>query len=99
MKTTTKLPITKLPKEQLNAVKFYKYEVLFNKEQRQQRLQKLQRALILGNIEHVPVMITFQTEDEKLQQVEATVWSVSDKFVLLKGGLYIPIHAITDVEF
>lgn len=62
-------------------------------------MQKLQRALILGNVEHVPVIISFKTEEDQLHQVEATVWSVSDKYVTLKGGTYIPVHAIVDIEF
>jgi hypothetical protein len=31
--------------------------------------------------------------------VETTVWAVGEEYVILKGGITIPVHAILRVEF
>lgn len=80
-------------------MRFYPSEVLTEKTQRQWRLHDLQRALILGNIEHCHANIIFKTSEGSLQQVQATIWSVSEEYVLLKGGAFIPVRAIVDLEY
>lgn len=91
--------ITIVPKEQLNTLKFIKNEVI--PETVLQRLRKfeLDRALILGNIDHNKVSITFKTEDGSLLQVKTTIWAVTEDYVALKGGVHIPIKAIVAIEF
>lgn len=91
--------IHKISKEQLGSINFHKGEVLYEKPQRQWRLHNLRRALVLGNIEHNHANIIFKTEDGSLQQVEATIWAVSDEFISLKGGVFIPGRAIVDLEY
>lgn len=91
--------VQKLPKEQLNTAHFSQAEVLNNPSDRMWRLHKLQRALLLGNTEHIHANIIFKDEEDVLQQVEATVWSVTENSVLLKGGMFIPIRAIVDIEY
>lgn len=91
--------ITIVPKEQLNTLKFIKNEVI--PETVLQRLRKfeLDRALILGNIDHNKVSIIFKTEDGALLQVKTTIWAVTEDYVALKGGVHIPIKAIVAIEF
>lgn len=91
--------ITLVQKEQLKAVRFQKLEVLPEKPLRQNRQYKLNRAMILGNIDHNKVNIIFKTEDGSLQQVETTIWAVSEDHITLKGGVSIPVRAIIDLEF
>ena len=91
--------ITIVPKEQLSNLKFIKNEVI--PETVLQRLRKfeLDRALILGNIDHNKVSIVFATEDGALFQVTTTIWAVTEDYVALKGGVHIPIKAIVAIEF
>ncbi|HLU88229.1 MAG TPA: hypothetical protein VKZ51_00245 [Cyclobacteriaceae bacterium] len=89
--------ITTVQKEQLNSFRFYQTEVI--SEQVLQRLRKfdLDRALVLGNIDHNKVTIVLKTIDGALLQVKTTVWAVTDDYVCLKGGIYVPIKAIVDI--
>lgn len=86
-------------KEQLSTVNFQKVDVLADSPSRIKRLSNLSRALSLGNLFHGKVNIVFMTSNGLLQQVETTVWSLSDDFILLKGGNFIPVKAILDLEF
>ena len=43
------------------------------------------------------IKLTFETTDG-LKQVETTIWAVTEKNVVLKGGKFIPTKAITKVE-
>lgn len=87
-----------IPKEQLLHESFIRNEVLPEKQMRLKRSQSLRKALILGNTEHNKVKITFKSEDGTLKQVETTIWAVTQNFILLKGGLTIPIRSILDLE-
>lgn len=91
--------VTVVQKEHLGLVNFQKADVLADGASRQKRLSNLSRALSLGNLFHSKVNIIFMTSSGLLQQVETTVWSFSDDFILLKGGNYIPVKAILELEF
>jgi hypothetical protein len=91
--------IHSIPKESVPGTRFFPSEVITDKAQRQWRLYDLQRALILSNIDHCHANIIFKTSEGSLQQVQATIWSVSDDFVLLKGGAFIPVRAIIALEY
>lgn len=86
-------------KEQLNTVRFQKIDVLADSPARLTRLSNLNRALSLGNLFRGKVNIIFMTSSGLLQQVETTVWSMSEDFILLKGGNFIPVKAILELEF
>lgn len=91
--------INSIAKEDLGAVHFYPSDVLSDKQHQSRRTYNLQRALILGNIEHMHANIIFMDREGLLQQVRATIWAVSEEYVLLKGGKYIPIRAVIDLEY
>ncbi len=84
-------------KETIAALKFVKHEVLQTKEQISQRKADLNRAMMLGNIEHNKIRITFETEDG-LKAVETTVWATTETEVSLKGGVSIPLSSIHRVD-
>lgn len=88
-----------LQKEELQAVNFQKIDVLADGSARQKRMINLRKALSLGNLFHSKVNIVFMTSSGLLQQVETTVWSMSEDFILLKGGVFIPVKAILELEF
>jgi hypothetical protein len=90
--------ITLIEKEQISQLNFGKKEVLNNPEDRKKRLADLYRSQTLGNLLQTKVKIIFETADEQVYQVNTTVWAVGSDFISLKGGVYIPINAILEVN-
>jgi hypothetical protein len=90
--------ITRLEKEQIAQLTFGKREALENPEERQTRIADLHRAQTLGNLLQTKVKLTFETADSQVYQVETTVWAVGPEFVSLKGGIYLPINSIIQVD-
>ncbi len=87
----------KIEKEKLENLKFPPEEVLSDILEIQNRRAHLERALSLGNLEHTKIKIYFE-DDMSCKFVETTVWGVTDKRVILKQGLVIPINRIHSVE-
>ena len=88
-----------IQKEALKSVNFQKTDVIQIQALRLNRYNNLNRALILGNLYHPKVSIIFKTGDGSLQKVVTTIWAVSDDFILLKGGIFVPVKAILELEF
>jgi hypothetical protein len=86
-----------IQKEEIIHVKFVSYEVLETLEQKKNRRELIEEAMILGNGEKGKSKIYFMSE-EGLMEVETTVWSASDDIITLKGGIMIPVHCVTKVE-
>jgi len=84
-------------KEMISGFKFPDKEVLTSKDDIKIRLADLERALKLGNLEHNKIKIVFEDMDG-VKQVETTVWGVTDKRVILKQGIMIPIHRIYEIR-
>lgn len=61
-------------------------------------LKKLQDATGLGNMNKVKVLIIFHS-DTGLKSVETTIWATGNKFICLKGGVWIPISKIVDIRY
>jgi len=82
-----------IDKEHIAILKFPQTDVLSDDEEIKTRLGEINRALSLGNLEHSKLKIFFEdTESKKV--VDTTVWAVTDKNVILKQGVMIPIHRI-----
>ena len=96
MDTATRIP-RKIEKEQVPLLKFPSEEVLKSSELIKQRQRDLQRAMTLGNLEHAKIKIVFE-DAEGLKQVETTIWGVTDKRIILKQGVVIPIDRIHEVK-
>jgi hypothetical protein len=58
-----------------------------------QRMNDLDRALSLGNLEHGKIKIFFEDNISK-KAIETTIWGVTDNRVILKQGLVIPVNRI-----
>jgi hypothetical protein len=58
----------------------------------------LQRALSLGNLEYTKIKIYF-ADNESAKVVDTTVWGLTDKRVILKQGVVIPINRVYRVKF
>ena len=82
-----------ISKEMIANLRFPESEVLITADSIIRRRKELERALALGNLEHSKIKILFE-DDESVKQVETTVWGLTDKRVILKQGVVIPIHRI-----
>ena len=86
-----------IEKEEIENLKFPSTEVLHDIEKRKERSAELDRALTLGNREHSKIRIYFE-DDSCCKVVETTVWGITDKRVILKQGVVIPIHRVHSVK-
>jgi hypothetical protein len=83
-------------KEDIPHLHFVHHEVLPESEFLDKRKHLLYQSMLLGNTYHSKVKIVFETV-EGFCQVETTVWATTEDFVMLKGGVYLPIRCIHDV--
>ena len=84
-------------KEIIPLLHFPKEDVLFSKEEILKRERDLINAAALGNIDHNKIKIIFQ-DVEGLKVVETTIWGVTNKEVVLKKGIVIPINRVFCVD-
>jgi hypothetical protein len=84
-------------KEEVYSLHFPQDDVLFLKDDQARRKKRLDDAISLGNIEHEKVKILFQ-DIEGFKRVETTIWGVTDKSIILKKGVVIPIHRIVKID-
>lgn len=89
MSTTFEL----IDKEIIALLNFTKSDVLEDKDEISSRKNELDRALSLGNLEHVKIKIYFE-DDKSKKMVETTIWGVTDNRVILKQGVVIPVNRI-----
>ena len=89
------LEIQEIQKEQIPRCTFAKLSSI---EQESSLHSQLHKAMILGNTHRGKVSIVF-CDDEGLKKVTTTVWAVGEKFITLKGGVWIPISKIVDIIF
>ncbi|MCA1966662.1 MAG: hypothetical protein LDL23_08425 [Flavobacterium sp.] len=82
-----------IDKEIITSLNFPKEDVLEDKEDIAERRNDLDRALSLGNLEHVKIKIYFE-DDMSKKMVETTIWGVTDSRVILKQGVVIPVNRI-----
>jgi uncharacterized protein (UPF0248 family) len=96
MNAATEKPVI-IDKEIVSDLRFPEQDVLFNPAAIQKRNDEIERAVYLGNTEHTKVRILF-LDAEGLKQVETTIWGSTDKRIILKSGMVIPIHRIQEVK-
>ena len=82
-----------IDKEIITSLNFPKEDVLEDKEDIAERRNDLDRALSLGNLEHVKIKIYFEDDISK-KMVETTIWGVTEERVILKQGVVIPVKRI-----
>lgn len=82
-----------IDKEDIALLKFPTTDVLDDVDEIKTRISDINRALSLGNLEHSKIKIFFEDIESK-KVVDTTVWGVTDKNVMLKQGVMIPIHRI-----
>lgn len=84
-------------KENVANLHFPMEEILRNSGQKEARQQGIDRAISLGNLEHYKVKIYF-ADDEGEKVVHTTIWGVTDRAILLKQNVVLPIHRIIKLE-
>lgn len=84
---------TIIEKEEIASLKFPATDVLDDDNEKKTRISEINRALSLGNLEHSKIKIFFEDYESK-KIVNTTVWAVTDKNIILKQGVMIPIHRI-----
>lgn len=90
--------IEQIEKEQVSMINFAKQDVLSDPQAIKLRIADLHRSQTLGNLLQTKVRLTFRSIDEQVYEVHTTVWAVGSDFVVLKGGVTIPIRSILRVE-
>lgn len=83
-------------KEAVQNLKFPAEEVLTLDKDVKARARKIHRATSLGNLEKHKVTIVFEDADN-LKKISTTIWAQTEKKIVLKGGMSIPVHRIWDV--
>ncbi len=89
---------TLINKEELLEMNFSKREVLNDEQLKTQRMEKAHKAARLGNGYKGKVTITFMHELGEIYKVETTVWACCEKFIILKGGIAVPISSILEID-
>lgn len=87
----------KIEKEKVEVLRFPNEEVLNSPELIAKRKSDLERALSLGNMDQIKFKIYFE-DNESQKYIETTVWGVTDKRIILKQGMVIPINRIHFLE-
>lgn len=82
-----------IDKEAVKDLHFPNADVLTEKQAILERMNDLDRALSLGNLEHGKIKIFFEDDISK-KTIETTIWGVTDSRVILKQGLVIPVNRI-----
>ena len=89
------IEIQEIAKEHMPSCTFYKRSEI---NQEPGINKKLHDAMVLGNTAKGKVEIIF-CDDEGLKKVHTTIWAKGEKFITLKGGVWIPISKIVDIIF
>jgi hypothetical protein len=88
-----------IDKYQINGTKFTSNDVLESGFEREERSRKLKQAMILGNIYKHRVRLFFKNRSDQVLKTEAKVRSVTEKYVVLKNSIHIPIASVLNVEY
>lgn len=89
---------TTVDKSNINRISFSKEEILNSENAQIERKAKLKRSLTLGNLYKQHVKIKFVNQNKQVLRTFATVWALTEKYVILKGGRMIPLTSIITVD-
>ena len=85
-----------VPKETIPSFTFSSNDVLHDTAAQEERRLNLLQGMIIGNTWHTKVKLIFECT-EGIMQTETTIWATTDDYILLKGGVSLPIRSIHDV--
>ena len=96
MAQTSTAVISPVQKEEVNHLNFPNEEVLVGAEAIEKRRKGLEQAVVLGNTYKGKTKIVFE-DTEGIKQIDTHIWGLTDKRVILKQGIVIPINRIHEV--
>lgn len=85
-----------IEKECLNQLKFPKFYPELSLDKKILLLEKLKKALVIGNTDKVKCSIVFNDSDG-LKQINTTIWEYDDEFISLKSGMTLNLKFIEDI--
>ncbi len=98
MKHTAHTEIPHIKKEDIHKLDFPAHDVLTDHHSIEVRKKHLERSVVLGNTYKSKTKIIFE-DNHGLHQIETHIWGVTEKWLLLKHGITIPVRRIHDVIF
>jgi len=87
-----------IEKEAIADLNFPETDVLTTSAAKAERTADLNMAMSLGNLERTKIRIYFE-DSKSLKVVDTTVWGITDKRVILKQGIVIPINRVHKIKF
>ena len=87
-----------IEKEEVSELTFPRVDVIGTMAKRMIRSSTVLQAMRLGNLDRFKVKIIFE-DDEDVKMVDTTIWSVTEKMLVLKAGIMIPVHRVHSVKF
>ncbi len=97
MTQTSAAMISPVQKEEVTHLRFPHEEVLAVTDLIEKRRKSLEQAVVLGNTYKGKTKIVFE-DSEGIKQIDTHIWGLTDKRVILKQGIVIPIHRIHEVK-
>lgn len=97
MITTTPTEVKKISREQLRSVIFQNSVGYFTDCELRDQNRKLHLSILLANHADADVRIVFNTIDG-YRELRAAIWGATEKFVLVKGGSFIPVECVAYVS-
>ncbi|GAB4202367.1 MAG: hypothetical protein Fur0023_08200 [Bacteroidia bacterium] len=98
MEEVKKITFEMIEKEKIADLKFPNEDVLKDEEAKRQREIDLERATTLGNLDKIKFKIYF-ADDKSYKYTETTIWGLTDKRVILKQGIMIPVYRIFEIKY
>lgn len=89
--------ISPVQKEEVGQLNFPNEDVLVSAEATEKRRKNLEQAVVLGNTYKGKTKIIF-ADSQGIKQIDTHIWGLTDKRVILKQGIVIPIHRIHEVK-
>lgn len=97
MTNSSSAVVSPVQKEEVSRLNFPSEDVLSSIEATEKRRKDLEQAVVLGNTYKGKTKIVF-ADNEGVKQIETHIWGLTDKRVILKQGIVIPIHRIHEVK-
>ena len=92
------MPVTTQPELiQKESIHNLKFNHKLNVKQHPYLLSQIRNATRLGNSYRSKVFIFFQ-DDNGMKKVETTIWAFGEKYICLKGGVWLPIGRIVEIK-
>lgn len=82
-----------------SSMSFKPHDVLNSHYEQHERLKRLHKAMKLGNNHKHKVRLFIVNANDQLMEIKAKVWSVTEKYVILKNSITIPISSVRNVNF